>query len=312
MATTTYNTISGILEDYVEPDGDLMNSLNQVLDRIYGMGIYRDLTVQHSLEVIDAGVTLPDDSDSILFTVVNSYPVPVRSLWHDFKSVGSANATDMSWGLIDSGFWPTLKLLPDAGLTTLYVVPAKETADSTAIDTTIGEQITITAQDSDGVVYEASVGAGLNTIIFPSTVTQVNQIKFDALLYRYDIRTDAADADTTIATLGPDSGVTRFRRYRLNRSTDGQTVVHVLCKRAFIPVRNGDDVVYVDNVGALKHGLLGRIAEDNADLERAQFHWNECQRLLEDEANSSRGAAIPTLKVDPFGTSGQANLRTIY
>lgn len=312
MAAQTYNTLAPILEGYIEPQGDLQASLNQVLDRIYTMGIYRDLTVQHSLPVIDAGVTLPDDADAILFTTVNSYPVPVRSLWHDFKSVGSGAATDMSWGLIDSGFWPTLKLLPDAGLTTLYVVPAKESPNNTAIDTTAGEQITILAEDDDGEVYSASVGAGLNTIIFSATVTQINQIRYDSLLYRYDIRTDAADADTTIATLGPDAGVTRFRRYRLNRSTDGTTVVHVLCKRAFKPITDGDDVVYVDNIGALKHGLLGRIAEDSADLERAEYHWQKCQQLLEDEANSSRGAAMPTLRVDPFGTGGQANMRTIF
>jgi|11BtaG_2_1085332.scaffolds.fasta_scaffold01807_2 hypothetical protein len=312
MAATTYSKISTLLSDYIEPSGDLMKSLNQVLDRLYGMGIYRDLTVQHSLEVIDAGVTLPDDADAILFVTVNNQPVPVRSLWHDFNSVGSGASTDMSWGLIDSGFWPTLKLLPEAGLTTLYVVPAQETADAVAVDTTAGEQITITARNDDGDVYEASIGSGLNTIIFSSTVTQIDKVQFTDLLYRYDIRTDAADSDTTIATLGPNSGVTRFRRYRLNRSVDGSTVVHVLCKRAFEPISGANDVVYVDNIGALKHGLLGRIAEDHADLERAQYHWRECQRLLEEEANSSRGAAIPRLKVDPFGTAGRANIRPMY
>jgi hypothetical protein len=95
----------------------------------------------------------------------------------------------------------------------------------------------------------------------------------------------------------------------LNRSTNDETVVHVLCKRAFQPVRSDNDIVYVGNVGALKHGLMGRLMEDNADIERAEYHWNKCMQLMEEEAATSRGAAIPRLNVDPYGTG---NLNRIY
>lgn len=312
MSATTYNSLAPLLSSYVEPGADLLRSLNQVLARVYTMGTYRDLTVQYSIPVVDAGITLPEDADSVIFTTVNNSPVPVRSMWHDFRSVGSGNATDMSWGLIDSGYWPILRLLPEAGITVLYVVPALDSYDLTAIDTDTGEIVTVVGENADGERFQASVASGLNTITFSETVTDIAQIRFESLLRKYDIRTTAADPDTTIATVGPDSGITRFRRYRLNRSTDGETMVHVLCKRRFQPIKDGNDVVYVTNVGALKHGLLGRIAEDNADLERAQYHWGECQRLLEEEASSSRGAAVPRLIVDPFGVGNTSPLRTLY
>ena len=71
-------------------------------------------------------------------------------------------------------------------------------------------------------------------------------------------------------------------------------------------------VGYVSNIGALKHGLLGRIAEDNADLERANYHWQLCTKLLDDEAASATGAAQPRLNIDPFGTGGRSIMPNMF
>jgi hypothetical protein len=48
-------------------------------------------------------------------------------------------------------------------------------------------------------------------------------------------------------------------------------------------------------VTAWKHALLGKLAEDNADVERASYHWGACRQLLDDEIGSARGAAQPKL-----------------
>jgi hypothetical protein len=117
------------------------------------------------------------------------------------------------------------------------------------------------------------------------------------------------DGDSAIATVGTGSGVCRYRRLRVAVNTGADTAtVHVLCKRAFMPLVDDNDILYVGNINAIKHGLLGRIAEDNADLERSDYHWNKCLALLEEEASSSRGAAIPRLNIDPFGTNGMSRL----
>ena len=52
------------------------------------------------------------------------------------------------------------------------------------------------------------------------------------------------------------------------------------------------------------------LAEDNADLERAQYHWTICQKLLDEELDAARGAAKPRLSLDPSG-SGSAILNII-
>ena len=148
-------------------------------------------------------------------------------------------------------------------------------------------------------------------LIFKDGITSIDSIQFASLPDNFELRTDPTDPETAVASLSKGSGVTRYRRYRLNRSVDGSTIVHVLCKRAFIPLVDGTDIVYVNNIGALKHGLLARIAEDGADIERAEYHWSKCVMLLEEEAASTRGAAMPRLNFDPYGTGGRSLIPTV-
>ena len=317
MPALTVNQIRNTLGSYVEAGGDFIASLNQVLARIYSTGTYRDLTVQYSLPVVDSHVTLPDDADAILHTLVDGSPVPVRALWHDYRSVGANYDTgDLSWGLIDAGYWPTLKLLPEAGVVELFVEPAASSVlDAAWAPATDGSSISIVATDGEKAyqsVRESNVLVFGDGIPDPTTVTNILSIRFDGLNAAFDIRTVEGDPESTIATVGPNNGLTRYRRFRLNRATDGETVVHVLCKRAFQLLADDDDICYVSNIGALKHGLLGRIAEDNADLERANYHWQLCTKLLDEEAASATGAAQPRLNIDPFGTGGRSIMPNMF
>jgi hypothetical protein len=313
MPAYTLSQLAPMLDKYVEPDGDFKSSLNQVLARIYNMGIYRDLTVQYSLPVVDGCITLPDDADSVLHTMVDGFPVPVRSLWHDFKAIGIGNLSvnpTIQWGLIDAGYTPTSRLLT-AETSTLYIVSASGSSVVNTFSNTDGSNITIVGSDGDQF-YTGTLATSPFRITFSTPITSIVNIQFDALNGMFDLRTTSADPDTTIATVGPDSGVTRYRRFRINGSVDGTTVVHVLCKRAFQLLRDDNDIVFVGNIGAIKQGLLGRLMEDNADIERAQYHWNQCMLLMEEEVNSSRGAAVPRLNIDPYGTGMQSRMFQIY
>jgi hypothetical protein len=299
--TYTYSQITEILGSYVEPDGDFKASLNQVLARIYNTGTYKDLVVQYSLPVVNQSVALPDEADAVLHTMVDGYPRPVRSMWHDFKTAG-INSTDVTWGLVDSGYSPVSQLVQEEDMISiLYLVQSTDDPESTAIEPDTGETVTVRARVA-GQVEEVTCPDNTGVLTFSDDIEEVISIRFSGLARRYDLRTDASDVDTTIATVGPDSGVTRYRLFRLNRSVDGRTIVHVMCKRAFTPIVRGSDIIHVSNIPALKQGLLGRIAEDNADVERANYHWQQCTLLMEEQANSARGAALPRLTIDPFGT----------
>jgi len=295
-----------MLNTYVEPDGSFASSLNQVLARIYNMGIYRDLTVQYSLPVQDGCITLPDDAHSVLHTMVDGQPAPVRSIWQDFKSIGIGSISGnqlILGGLIDAGFSPILRLF---GTPTDNLYVGSDTAYP-YFSEGAGESISIIG--TDGTKTYASFNTS-GQLSFTVPITDIISIQYSGLRRPYTIAKDGGVS--ILATVGPDSGVTRYRRFRVTGGVDGTTVVHVLCKRAFQMLNNEDDISYVSNIGAIKQGLLGRLMEDNGDIERAQYHWNQCMLLMEEEVNSSRGAAIPRLNIDPYGTGMMNRLYQQY
>jgi len=109
-------------------------------------------------------------------------------------------------------------------------------------------------------------------------------------------------SSTTLAVVKGD-GVARYRRFRFHNSDSSTKNVKLLLKRAWQPVLTQDDIMHLGNLNAIKHGLLGMLAEDNADLERAQYHWTICRQLLDEELDAARGAAKPKLTVKPAGNN---------
>lgn len=310
MPALTLGQITDALSFYAPTDGSLLPRINQVLSRIHNMGAYRDLTVQYSLPVAQGVIYLPRDADAVLHAIIDGQPSAVRSLWHDFKAVGTS-ANDLSWGLVDAGFSPLSRELA-AATDTLYIVPSTESATRRAFSTG-GNASLISVKASDGeLIYPASTddaatyAAGVFT--FGEPVLYVESIRFSGLLDRFDLRTTSADPDTTIASVGPGTGVSRYRKFRVPNVDDGK-VVHVLCKRSFIPLVGDSDISYVGNIGAIKQGLHATVSEDGNDVERAQMFWGTCFQLMEEEASSTRGAAVPRLTMDPHGVEGRCGIR---
>lgn len=306
MPALSLSQITTLLEHYAPTDGSFLPRINQTLQRIHNMGTYRDLTVQYSLSVVDGLVTLPDDADAVLHALVDGQPSAVRSLWHDFKSHG-LGTNDISWGLVDSGYCPVFRALPEPAVGVLYVVPSPESPSQLPFDTVNGGIIEVIAVGETRILRDSTSDAGFDgeEMVFEEDLTRINQIRYEGLIDRYDVRTTLLDPLTTIATVGPGSGVTRYRRFRVPGSTDGSTTIHLLCKRAFTPLVNNEDITYVGNINAIKNGLLATVAEDANDVERGQFFWGQSLLLMEEEAASSRGAAQPRLTLDPWGAEGK-------
>jgi len=308
MSALSLKQITDALSFYVPSDGSFVPRVNQALSRLYNMGTYRDLTVQYSLPVVGGCIYLPPDAEAILHTVVDGQPASVRSLWHDFKSVGTAT-NDISWGLIDAGFSPVFLDLESA-TDTLYLVPSSGSPTQFPFAGTEDAGVSISASDGTTRYRAETFDSEFdgNALVFPEAITLIDSIRFDNLQDSFDIRVTAGDVATTIATVGPGSGVTRYRRFRAPNVEDGK-VVHVLCKRAFRMLVEDTDLTYVGNINALKNGLLATMAEDANDIERAQMFWQTSFQLLEEEASSTRGAAVPRINLDPHGMEGQMGIR---
>ena len=75
----------------------------------------------------------------------------------------------------------------------------------------------------------------------------------------------------------------------------------MLLKRRWVDVDSTSDLVHMPSSAILKHALLGKLSEDTADAQRAVYHWGVVEKLLEDDTDSFRGAAKPTLHIAPDG-----------
>jgi hypothetical protein len=93
---------------------------------------------------------------------------------------------------------------------------------------------------------------------------------------------------------------------------DSDTKATLLLRRKYVPVSTDDnDLVYIPNESTIiKHGLLGKLAEDNADIQRAEYHWQTCQKLLEADIDSYRGGARPKVTIAPEGVG--SGMRGMY
>jgi hypothetical protein len=261
--------------------------------------MWRDLVYQVSMVSENGIVSLPEGAESIISCTVDDKPQPVRGLWHDIRIVGRQAETSPYFGMVDDGLHATFRLLPD-NLTQLYVVPSTENVTGATFSPASGESITIRAS-SGTQMYQITATSGSPNFTFPAAITYIESITYDGLNEKFDIRSTAATASTTIAIVGDGSGSTRYRRFRVGDPTQPALTAHMLVKRGCPATLNEKTIVHLGNINALKHGLLGRIAEDSADIERANYHWQICTQLLDSELDAFRGSAKPMLQINPYG-----------
>lgn len=307
MPALTYNQLSDSIGHVLRPSIDLQTTLNLVLPRIYGMGYWRDLVYQTTITTDHTYFALPRDSESLMAANVDEIPQGVQSRWTDFSTVGSSTTDlgpDPIRGVVDDGLSPCIIDLDSTAEYLLAVTPNDE--DTVLPSTGV---ITIKVLNSDGTTDTVTftLDGTAEMVSANITISEVVEIIFDAVPSEVNIiaRKQVVPAvdDITIAR-GVGSYVSRYRRYRLANPSSLTKTVFLLLKRKFIPITGVNDVIYIGNLNAVKHGLLGTVAEDNADLQRAEYHWGVCRQLLEEEMDAHRGAARPTVKFDPYGGAG--------
>lgn len=309
MPAYTVAQLSSILNvgeySYVAPGGSFTQALGQVLPRLMAMGLWRDTCYEVSLPNTVGYVSLPGDTDTVLAATVNDRTRAVRSMWHDVRITGRHAVLSAYYGVVDAGWYPVLLDMKEAqsvdteedvvAVTELYAFYA---GSSTVVPVSaFGGQVTIVASTADGqqLTLTASSSGDLVFTGDPAFV-KIESITYTDIGFPIDL-IEYTDATKIITTVPAGTGVLRYRRFRTSQASDESTV-HLLVKRAAPLNLTDETIIYLGNIGAIKHGLLGLIAEDNADLERANVHWGTCGKLLDEELKSILGAAKPTLQVD--------------
>jgi len=332
MATLTVQGVEDALLDVCGSKGansaQFLKELNLALPRLYNMGMWRDLVFEHVATTTASTFTIPDNAESIISALVDtdgsstdySYPNPVYSQHHDYRLAGrndrAGEHTLSAFGIVDDGYSATveepvngktysLRLAPISPSTNL---PASGVIYVTFSDGTNTSKIGTDESSEDGGKFTCDGTTGLNTVLVTDDITSISEIRVDttelaAPVQLLWVETSSSPEVTRVAatSLREKNQVTRYRRYRIDNRNSKTMSLRLLLKRKFRKLIDSTDVVYLSSINAIKHALLGNTAEENADLERANYHWAVCQSLLEEQLDAHRGAAKPMITFDPSG-----------
>ncbi len=322
-------------------EGKFREALNEVMPRIYKMGYWRDLLVEHTQEASSGYVSLPHDTDAIVAGILDDDPLPTRSLWHDYKMVGTNDQDDtILSAFIDDGYAPTYRDLdsesqyrvkmaslkapysnsPSQGTVTIKYLPHYDSTSTTGSNSLVGGETALDDFSFQEAIFEftsSTAATGFNNYVTnDGNIKEIVSISWKnmepdhpfRLIAQYQGNIGATptgnSADTTkdllLANISTTNGVSRYRRFRIG-GTNASSSAHMLLKRRWTDVDSGSDLVHIPSNAIIKHALLGKLAEDNADLQRSQYHWALVSDLLEKDTDSFRGAAKPTLRIAPDG-----------
>lgn len=307
MPSYTVAQLEDILGAYVPPGAsDFSAALSQVLPRLHSIGLWRDLAYEISLSGQYGYVSLPADTEAVLACTINNYPRMARSMWHDVRISGRQATVSQSYGVVDAGWFPVILDMCDVQGTTV----AAPVTNNTLLGLAAGTATTLVASSFIGSIDIRVGNTSLSQTEVLGTLAFVHSAPFTAIteIVYCDVATpvdliDSAFPTKVIATIPTGTGVLRFRRFRTSQK-DANTTIHLLVKRGSPSNLTPDTIVHLGNIGAIKHGLLGVVAEDSGDVERSGYHWGMAGKILDQELASLFGLAKPTLRfLDPAASS---------
>lgn len=331
-----FSTHGQYLDASDSTESDFRAALNEVMPRIYKMGYWREMLVEHTQDASAGYVSLPQDTDSIVAAVIDNNATTTRSIWHDYKLFGTndQDKTNLS-SFIDDGYAPTyrdlvsgsnyqiymtsLKLggdayLPNTGSVAIRYRQYSDATDSpsalvspdTILKGSSYSEVTLDLPAVFTIGYQFNFGSDTDVTEVLSiswTETEEDHPFIVKAVYKGvsggDAATDATK-DLLLADVNTKNGVSRYRRYRIG-GTNATSSAHMLLKKRWVDVDSTSDIVHFPASSILKHALLGKLSEDNADAQRAMYHWGVVKELLEADMDSYRGAAKPTLHIAPDG-----------
>jgi hypothetical protein len=315
MPTLTVAGVEEALSSYKSVGSSFIQQLNMVLPRLYAMGMWRDLTYETTISSTDQNFTLPEDAESIISALIDNDPAQARAQFHDYRTTGrNADGTTLyQYGIVDDGMAPAINELEEDKT---YYIRVEPIAPNTEIARSSVDAITVSGLDNSStpvaIQKKIDFETGTSAVSYASTLfTKITEIRNGDSDLKHPVRVVAVNSEDStdtleLAVVQEANKINSYRRYRMGNDVyNTKKTMRLLVKRQFVPLINSYDIVRPSNLNAIKHGLLGSVAEDNADLERANYHWGVCRILLEEELDAYRGAAKPTIQFDPSGSGSR-------
>lgn len=107
---------------------------------------------------------------------------------------------------------------------------------------------------------------------------------------------DSAGTATLIAIYAPGETVPAYKRFLVPGSEEYPLAL-CLCRLAYTPATQDNDIVIPSSIRALQRGIRAVIREEAEDEERAKDLWQEAVSFLDSEVTEVEGAEQPTLNV---------------
>jgi len=298
-------------------DGDaaLRNDINRVNSRFHDEGKWAGLITQATINAFSNGpgdsyITTPRHLAACISSGKKGHIARrIQSEWYQFLPGGTgvrvSNKTYCG-PLQDKGEgYVVFRDIPE---------PANLVIRTTEVEDNYSE-IIIKALDDDGhKIYSTYQGATIEGLAYDLADAPINIALNISKVYGVTksvtsghvqlFYVDGAD-EVLIGDYEPGERVISYRRYLV---PDGQEAVTGIFKRRHQWAYSDNDVLYPDNLEALKLGLLALNNEEKADIERAQFYMDKAINLLNSELREYFSGLEGSAQFESWVTGGILNV----
>lgn len=292
------------------PNSELfLPTLNQVVERIINSGQWKNMYGQVDYDSTTGYITLPRRYESIVGVTRVNFPTQPFSRMQEFMTSGPGYFDDTSVDLriiLDQGDVCTQEVQTTIGFPRLTIAGTED----------VGQIVRVYGHDADGdPIFDSDGVEGIaltlaNPTVTGSTEMFVTQVVKPLTVGTVTLSAVVSGTPTVLSVYEPSETNPIYRRYKVGTITaraDDKPVLRCLCKRRFVRLTQETDLVFPDNIAALKFGMKAIQLEDSgaAELQQAELFWQKCYQVLNQGLKQNRGAIRPKFAMDWLFSAGQ-------
>lgn len=281
-------------------------ALNEISQRIINSGQWKNMYGQVDYQQTTGYITLPRQWESIIGVTYVNNPGEVFSQMTEFMTSGPGyfDQTDINLrDIIDQGDCCTQVFQTDGGFPQFTI---SNPADAGVVVRVYGYYT-----DGSGPVYDSSGVEGFDVTLANPTVTTsvdmfVTQIVKPATTGYVTMNVVVNGTPTLLSIYQPSETNPIYRRYKVGTITprdDNKPVLRCKVKRRFVKMVAETDLVWPDNISALKFALIAWTLENQGahELQNSELFWGKCYQVLNQGLKQNKGSIRPLLAFDwPF------------
>lgn len=255
---------------------DFDSKLNQVVERFFTLGTWRNMWRRLNLAVYDCRLTLPRGLDTCRQVASCGGVTPIYSQFHRFVGFG------LPVSPLDGAGWFSGLRLVDENAQTFRIPTGTFTLRAVATEVNAAGFTLIGGFDANenelfGEITLAFVNGAANGAQHYTQLPRIEKAVTanPVLLYAVDVTTAVA---TLIASYAPGETQPAYRQYSVAGITTEDPVtdppvVSAICKLGFVPAVSNNDLITPANIGALRLGLMALQFEEKVDPANAALFW---------------------------------------